>query len=97
MIYTVREFARKMNISVRAMQHRLEKNNLPEGHFVKKGGREYMIYSGDDNTEKLQPYFDACVEFHRRKAVFDNKIELVAELAIGYDLSITKLCKMVGV
>lgn len=97
MIYTVRQFAALNNISIRAMQHRIKKGKLPFGYFVKKGGREFMIYFGDNQAEQLQPYFDACVEYHKRKIHFENKLELIAELVAVYDLSITKFCKMLGV
>jgi hypothetical protein len=97
MIYTLREFAKKEGINVRTVQHRIQKNQLPTNHFVKKGGREYMIQVCSVHEYKAGEYFDACVEFHKRKESFSRPIELCAELSVKYDILLTKLCKILGV
>lgn len=95
-IYTIKEYAAMQSVSVRAIQHRIEKGKLPKNHFVKRGGRENMIVEATLHEYKSGEYFDACCEFHRRKGKYERQIELAAELAVTYDIMLTKLCKLLG-
>ena len=96
MIYTVKEYKEKYHPdkSIDTVQRLIRAGHTPSNHYVKKG-HDYMIFVGSEHEFKAAEYFDACTEFHRLKKG-RNHMELVAELSIHYDLSITKMCKLLG-
>lgn len=100
MIYTIKEYSdvffsgsKHINTVVRMAKS----GKLPPNHKVKCTRHSIMIEI-QGSEDGLNDYFDASVEFQRRKKAENNLTlyELAAEIVVKYDISMTKFCKMHG-
>jgi hypothetical protein len=102
MIYTIKEYADKIAFChPNTLKTRIENNQLPRNHIVKKGRRGVMtvieIIHGSENCRSCETYHLASVEYHYRKGSRVQDAELAAELCIKFDLGATKFFKMHGI
>ena len=97
-VYTLQEYADEVShCSLRTVKRRIAINMLPTNHFLKRGGRENMIVVCGYHEYKASEYFDACCEFHQRRGRTKGTLELATEIAVKYDILLTKFCKILGI
>lgn len=100
MIYTVKQYRDKFHKdkSERSVLRMVSRKMIPSYHIATKNGHDWVI---DVRTahESAELYCEACFEFHERKKNRHRKeyVEICAELSVEYNISITKLTKILGV
>lgn len=94
MIYTKKEYCEKFGISHDTLERRVKDGNLPSFHKVKPlDGRGFVIVT--DQCEVCAVTEKAVREYNLRKSLrFDA--ELATEIAIKYDLKVSKMFRLIG-
>lgn len=94
MIYTKKEYAEFRNVSVRTVERWVDNGTLPSFHKVKKlDGRGFVIIT--DQCELCAITEKAMREYNQRSGEKKNA-ELATQIAIKYDLKVSKMFKMIG-
>lgn len=94
MIYTKKEYADFKKISVRTVERRVENGTLPSFHKVKKlDGRGFVIVT--DQCELCAVTEMAMREYNQRSGEKKNA-ELATEIAIKYDIKVSKMFRLIG-
>ena len=98
MIYTVKSYTEKFHSdrTERTIRRLIQSNLVPENHIIHRIRGAYIIEvrtSSDDDSR----YISALWEFQDKVNKYDRPIELCAELAVKYDIGLTKLVKLLGV
>jgi len=100
MVYTIEQYRKKFypNKSYVTVFRYVVNKMIPSYHIATKNGHDWVI---DVRTahESAELYCEACFEFHERKKNRHRKeyVEICAELSVEYNISITKLTKILGV
>ena len=93
-IYTSKEYADKHGISVRTLYRRVISNQLPSFVKIKKlDGRGFVLWT--DQCELCRVTELAMREYCQRVGGAKNA-ELATEIAIKYDLKVSKMFRMCG-
>lgn len=98
MVYDIQSYANEFHDdrNIRTVQRMIKSGLIPCNHFVHKFKGSYIIEvrtSSDDDSR----YISALWEFQDKVNKYDRPIELCAELAVKYDIGLTKLVKLLGV
>ena len=94
MIYTKAEYCKAYGISHDTLERKVKDGNLPSFHKVKPlDGRGFVIIT--DHCELCAITEKAMREYNQRSGEKKNA-ELATEIAIKYDLKVSKMFKMIG-
>lgn len=93
-IYTAKEYADKEGISVRTLYRQVLSGNLPSFvHLKRLDGRGYVLYI--DQCELCNATEKAMREYSQRAGGVKNA-EIATEMAIKYDLKVSKMFRLIG-